>query len=290
MALAPWPRCREGARGSARSRHIAQRRAPRGSAGAPVVALAAGHELPGDAGGLVGERHGDELGRLALEQAGEPGRGPGAAAPDLLDVGGRARHQGGAQALVAGPGDAAEPLLAGGRMVLRASGRARPRTVGRSGRRADDRSWRPSGRRRPGRSSAPRPGAGSARCCAGRPSASCRCWAMRGASSANSSPSMANISLAIAGHGLDRRRCAPAAARSCASPLAATRPNSAAWPRMMLLSCVRRWIRLSRVPSSICAADCSALLTGTSRSRTRGRLIASQIASASILSFLLRPT
>jgi hypothetical protein len=59
---------------------------------------------------------------------------------------------------------------------------------------------------------------------------------------------------------------------------------------MVLLSWVRRLIRLSRTPSSICAADCSALLIGTSRSTTLGRLIASQIAAASILSFLLRPT
>src|SRR5271154_2392232 len=89
-----------------------------------VVALAAGHELPGDARGLVGERHGGELLGLALQELGQPGRGPGAAAFDLLDVGRGARHQGGAQALVAGAGDAAVSHLAGGRMVLR--GEAEP--------------------------------------------------------------------------------------------------------------------------------------------------------------------
>ncbi len=54
----------------------------------------------------------------------------------------------------------------------------------------------------------------------------------------------------------------------------------------MLHSCVRRWSRPSRTPISIWLADCSTLLTGTSRARTRGRLMASQIASASFLSFL----
>ena len=52
------------------------------------------------------------------------------------------------------------------------------------------------------------------------------------------------------------------------TPLAATRPNSAAWPRMLLPSCVRRLSKPSRTPSSIWLADCSTLLIGTSRSRT----------------------
>jgi hypothetical protein len=60
---------------------------------------------------LLAERHGDELLGLALQQAGEPGRGLGAAALDLLDVSCRPRHQGGAQALVAGAGDAAVRIL-----------------------------------------------------------------------------------------------------------------------------------------------------------------------------------
>src|SRR5258708_14623895 len=83
-----------------------------------VVALAADHELPGDARGLVGEGHGGELLGLALQELGQPGPGPGATPFDLLDVGCRARHQGGAQALVAGAGDAAVSHLAGGRNVL----------------------------------------------------------------------------------------------------------------------------------------------------------------------------
>ena len=41
-----------------------------------VVGLAARHQLPGDARRLVGERHGGELGRLALQQRDEPGRRP----------------------------------------------------------------------------------------------------------------------------------------------------------------------------------------------------------------------
>src|SRR5206468_7064477 len=84
-----------------------------------IVALAAGHQLPGDAHGLVGERHRRQLGRLALEQRGEPRRGYDAASPDLLDIGGGAADQHRPQALVAGPGDAAQPLLAAARMVLR---------------------------------------------------------------------------------------------------------------------------------------------------------------------------
>src|SRR6266436_720398 len=48
-----------------------------------VVALAADHQLPGDARGLVGQSHGGELLRLALQEFGQPRRGPGAAALDL---------------------------------------------------------------------------------------------------------------------------------------------------------------------------------------------------------------
>src|SRR5215208_887406 len=85
----------------------------------PIVALAADHQLPGDAHRLVGQGDGGKLLGLALQKSGQPGRGPGTAAFDLLDVGGGARYQGGAQGLVAGTGDAAVSHLAGGRMILR---------------------------------------------------------------------------------------------------------------------------------------------------------------------------
>ena len=40
-----------------------------------LVRLAADHQLPGDAGELVGQRHCGELWRLALEKLDQPGRG-----------------------------------------------------------------------------------------------------------------------------------------------------------------------------------------------------------------------
>ena len=86
---------------------------------ARVVVLAADHQLPGDAGHLVGQRHGGQLGRLALEELEEPGRGHGLCRAGLLDHRGRPDHQHAAQGLVAGPGDPAQPRLAGGGMVLR---------------------------------------------------------------------------------------------------------------------------------------------------------------------------
>src|SRR4029453_11538540 len=39
-----------------------------------IVVLAADHQPPGDAGHLVGQRHGGELGRLALQQLDQPPR------------------------------------------------------------------------------------------------------------------------------------------------------------------------------------------------------------------------
>src|SRR2546423_203683 len=86
-----------------------------------IVALAADHQLPGDAGHLVGQCHGSELGRFALQQPGKPRRWmapcspPGAsfAASRLLDHGSCADHQHAAQGLVAGAGDCSEPGFAG---------------------------------------------------------------------------------------------------------------------------------------------------------------------------------
>lgn len=84
-----------------------------------VVTLTRRHQLPGDAGDLVGERHGRELWRLALQQSEQPGRRMAAAAPSLLDHRGRPRYQQAAQDLVAGAGDLAEPGFTGGGMVFR---------------------------------------------------------------------------------------------------------------------------------------------------------------------------
>jgi len=91
-----------------------------------IEGLAADHQLPGDAGHLVGQCHGSEFGRLALQQLDKPRRGmalcslPGAsfAASHLLDHRGRADHQYAAQGLIAGAGDAAEPRLAGRRVIF----------------------------------------------------------------------------------------------------------------------------------------------------------------------------
>src|SRR6202022_2044554 len=84
-----------------------------------IIALAADHQLPGDARHLVGQRHGGELWRLAFEQFEPPGRGMPAPLAALLDPPGCSRHQPAAQGLVPGPGDHAEPHLAGGRVILR---------------------------------------------------------------------------------------------------------------------------------------------------------------------------
>src|SRR5262249_52910074 len=83
-----------------------------------VVSLAADHQLPGDAGGLVSECYSGQLGRLALEQLGQPGRGLCASALDVSDVGGGAAVQPRTEGLVAGPRDAAVLLLAATRMIL----------------------------------------------------------------------------------------------------------------------------------------------------------------------------
>src|SRR6516162_4427792 len=71
-------------------------------------------------------------------------------------------------------------------------------------------------------------------------------------------------------------------------PFAAITPNSAAWPRIALIMAVRCLISRSRTPSTITSDWRSALLIGTKR--IPGRLIGSQIASASFASFLPRLT
>ena len=55
------------------------------------IAVACDHQLPGDAGHFVGQRHGGQLRRFALEEADNPGR-PAPAASYMLDDGGRSNH------------------------------------------------------------------------------------------------------------------------------------------------------------------------------------------------------
>ena len=68
----------------------------------------------------------------------------------------------------------------------------------------------------------------------------------------------------------------------------ATMPNSAACPRNALIAWVRWFTKSSRCLTTIVAACSSTDLTGTWR--MAGRDAASQIASASLRSFLLRLT
>src|SRR3979411_1839263 len=85
-----------------------------------VLALACDPQLPGNASQFVGQRHGGQLRRLALEKLLDP-RGEHAAAfavPQVPDDGGRADHQCAAQALVPSSRNDAEPYLTGGRMIF----------------------------------------------------------------------------------------------------------------------------------------------------------------------------
>src|SRR5215467_10174395 len=84
-----------------------------------IVAFPADHQLPDDAGILVGQGDGRQLGRLASEELDQPGRGLPFSVLYLLDHGGGADHQHAAQSLVAGAGDHAKPRLAGRRVILR---------------------------------------------------------------------------------------------------------------------------------------------------------------------------
>jgi len=137
----------------------------------------------------------------------------------------------------------------------------------------------------------PMPGTWASR----RLSALCRCQAISRASTAfncrsrraYSRPCRANNSRARAGSVSSAASRASSAA-ILSGPLAATTPNSAAWPRIALPSWVRLRTRRSRMVTSISAACWSTVLTGTKR--MVGRLIASHRASASAASFLLRLT
>src|SRR5882672_10994555 len=69
-----------------------------------VVTLACRHQLPGDAGGLVGQRHCRLLRRLALDQFEQPARSAMMLPGRLLDHRGRPDHEKLTQSLVAGTG------------------------------------------------------------------------------------------------------------------------------------------------------------------------------------------
>src|SRR6266404_4825536 len=55
-----------------------------GDAMGRIEVLAADHQLPSDASHFIGQRHGSEFRRLALQQLDKPRRGMAFAAPDLL--------------------------------------------------------------------------------------------------------------------------------------------------------------------------------------------------------------
>src|SRR5579862_5770046 len=97
---------------------VHNRRLAAPNAAGSVVMFAADHQLPGNASGFVGQRHRRELGRLALDQFHQPGRGMASPTLNLLDYGGGTGNQDAAQVLVAGACNDAEPRLAGGRVIL----------------------------------------------------------------------------------------------------------------------------------------------------------------------------
>ena len=180
------------------------------------------------------------------------------------------RYQHGAQPLISGAGDPAEPGLAGGRMVL--------------GRQPDPGRVMPAGpeRARIGRLHH-QAGRRSGRSPGSPPDAGCRlarCQAISLARSPSVRPAVAGIpgrarrtspGLLLAGR--HPARSAPAAARSCPPPWR----RSGRTRRHGRGSCCRAAYgsdKPSRTPSSICAAYCASLLTGTNC--ILGRSIASQ--------------
>src|SRR6478609_5330889 len=115
IALTPNSSCL-GYRGCLRA--IARARAAGVAQAHGIVAFPADHQLPDDAGGLVGQRHGRQLGWLALEKIDQPGRGMSFSPPYLLDHRCGAEDQRAAQGLIAGARDHPEPRLAGCGVVL----------------------------------------------------------------------------------------------------------------------------------------------------------------------------
>src|SRR6516162_5671794 len=249
-----------------------------------AVGLAAHHHGPDDAGHLVGQRKRGDLLRLARQQSHKPRRG--AARLGLLYDSGGAEYEQPAQILVACFADPAEPLPTGGRVLARRDadpGGKMPARVKRFRVRHLERKA----------DATDRPDAGDRRqALAGLilpvPSHHSRLDRLQldvqAIELAGQTPI---ISRASAGTSSPvAKRCSSAA--TCLGPLATVTPNSAAWPRMALISIVRCLTSKSRTPSIVSAACCPALLTGTNR--VLGRPIASQIASASIASFLPRRT
>src|SRR5690242_10997336 len=78
------------------------------------VEFAPAQHGPGDARHLIGERHGDQPRRLAVEQPAQPGDPAGDVLALVADQAGGADHQKTTEIAVAGFGDAAEPLFAAG--------------------------------------------------------------------------------------------------------------------------------------------------------------------------------
>ena len=79
-----------------------------------LIALVAGKQHPGDAGGLVGQGDGGHLGRLAGDEVGQPRQVRGASTLGMADHRHGAGHQQPSEILIALLGDAPEPLLAAG--------------------------------------------------------------------------------------------------------------------------------------------------------------------------------
>ena len=220
---------------------------------ARIVRLAAHHDLPGDACGLVRERDGGELGRLALQERRQPGRSAGAAAPDLLDERRRAAATSTLRS-VSSPARVMPPCLclAPGRVILGASGRSRRSTsrpernasrIGDLDRRAALRADRPNRRH------------------LGQAAGSARCRDAKLSQPGLDLPAIRGVSCAMflcqrREHLLGRARKGPRPASMRAQQRLDLRralwrqsgPNSAAWPRIVLLSCVRRRISISRAP------------------------------------------
>ena len=91
---------------------------------------------------LVGECDGGDLGWPTRQQCREPRPTLGAVDPGIANDGERAGHEQAAQIAVALFADAAEPVLAPARVLLRVPARSRPRSCGLSERPWGQRHWR----------------------------------------------------------------------------------------------------------------------------------------------------
>ena len=134
-----------------------------------AIGLATVHHRPCNAGGLVGQRHGGELGGFAGDKPEQPGRA--LALLCAADHRGCGQHQKPPQRLVALLGDAAGPVLF--RLFRSAAASARPRrqNPGRKRRPSDRARAAPAPSRRSARCRGCRRAAGSAHCRDARPSA-----------------------------------------------------------------------------------------------------------------------